>query len=110
MLVSIHVPRFLAELTEETVALPMVRRHGLIFESCCFVPVIKNSVLLSFKLSLSVSIHVLISSTDLSMAPIDCAGLILIPFSVQSTIFFFIIIKIFIFTFSEMFKTAMNIF
>ena len=107
-LVSIHVPRFLAELTGETVALQMVRRYGLIFESCCFVPIIKNSVLLSFKLSLSVSIHVLISSTHLSMAAIDYAGLILILFSKRSI--FFIIIKIFIFTFSEMFKTVVDIF
>ena len=55
---------------------PTVRLSIFTLESCCFVPINMNSVLSSLSLSLSVSIHVRMSSIQRSMATTASAWLV----------------------------------
>ena len=61
---SNQLPKFLALLNEVTRILPTRRVLKVTFLSCCLVPMIMNSVLSSFSLSLSASMHRLMSSYD----------------------------------------------
>ena len=73
--VSNQEPRFFTTLDGLMISSPMHNESTLTFASCCLIPIMINSVLLSFSFNLSASIHFLMSvmQSCIALMTADCS-------------------------------------